>query len=128
MWPRRLALTLIRAYQRWLSPHKGFVCAHRARLGGPSCSQAGARLIQRRGLRGGLPLLRERLLRCGAAHRAHQAAPRYRPVRARGDCDCGAPDLDCDACDACDACDLFDRRKKDERREAKARRKLASRR
>ncbi|MFO1250516.1 membrane protein insertion efficiency factor YidD [Inhella sp.] len=134
MQARTLALALIRAYQRWISPHKGFVCAHRAQLGGPSCSQAGARLIQRRGLRRGLPLLRERLLRCGAVHRAAQAAPRYRPLHARGDCDCGVPDLDCgpcdgcDACDACDACDLFDRKKKDRRREDRAKSRLASRR
>jgi len=128
---RTLALALIRAYQRWISPRKGFSCAHRSQLGGPSCSQAGARLIGCFGLVKGLPLLHERLLRCGAVHRAAQAAPRYRPVHARGDCDCGVPDLDCgpcDACDACDACDLFNRKKKDERREAKARRRLASRR
>lgn len=130
----RLALALIRAYQRWISPRKGFSCAHRARLGGPSCSQAGARLIQRLGLRRGLPLLRERLRRCGEVHRAGLANPRYRPIHARGDCDCGAPDLDCgpchacDACDACDVLDLFDRKKREQRRQSRALRSWQSRR
>jgi putative component of membrane protein insertase Oxa1/YidC/SpoIIIJ protein YidD len=116
---------MIRAYQRWISPHKGFVCAHRARLGGPSCSQVGARLIRLHGLRQGLPLLRERLRRCGDVQR--EVAPRYRPVSARGDCDCGgcdAPDLDCGPCDACDACDVLDlfdtKKKREKRRESRA--------
>ena len=123
-----LALALIRAYQRWISPHKGFSCAHRVRLGGPSCSQVGARLIRLHGLRQGLPLLRERLRRCGDVHR--EAAPRYRPVGVRGDCDCGGVDLDCfaDCCECGSNCNLFNSAKRDQRREERTRRKLASRR
>jgi len=33
------ALSLVRGYQKYISPHKGFICAHRALYGGPSCSQ-----------------------------------------------------------------------------------------
>lgn len=125
---RTIALALIRAYQRWISPHKGFACAHRLRLGGSSCSQVGARLIRRHGLRKGLPLLRERLLRCGDVQ--CKAAPRYRPVSARGDCDCGSADLDCfaDCCECGSNCNLFDSARGDPRREQRTRRKLASRR
>ena len=38
------ALTGIALYQRWLSPHKGFCCAHAALYGGQSCSAAIAAL------------------------------------------------------------------------------------
>jgi uncharacterized protein len=112
---RRFALALIGAYQRWISPRKGFHCAYRVHCGGAGCSAVGARLIRRHGLWAGLPLLRERLRRCGAVH-AH--APARRPLAAqRGDCDIGCidlPDLDCDGpgrwrlCDAADCCSACD--------------------
>ncbi|MFN7692468.1 MAG: membrane protein insertion efficiency factor YidD, partial [Burkholderiales bacterium] len=66
-----LALSLIHADQRRISPHHGFAGAHRVHLGGPSCSSVGARLIRRFGLRKGLPVLRLRLQRCGDGHRLH---------------------------------------------------------
>lgn len=121
---RRLALALIHAYQRWISPYKGFACAHRVHLGGPSCSAVGARLIRRFGLRNGLPLLRQRLQHCGDVHRQHHPSP-ARPLAAqRGDCDLPC-DLPCDGSDApsgrsawrclgncadcgCSPCDLLD--------------------
>jgi putative component of membrane protein insertase Oxa1/YidC/SpoIIIJ protein YidD len=37
-WLRRLLIRLISAYQRYLSPHKGYSCAHRLLHGGESCS------------------------------------------------------------------------------------------
>lgn len=92
---KAIALALIRAYQRWISPHKGFVCAHRVHRGGASCSQAGFRLIRRHGLGGGWPLLRERLRRCAAIAAQAPASQRPRPLAAqRGDCD--LPLVDCD--------------------------------
>nr|WP_317641559.1 membrane protein insertion efficiency factor YidD [Deinococcus sp. ZS9-10] len=45
-----LALTGIALYQRWLSPHKGFRCAHAAFYGGASCSAALAHAIREEGL------------------------------------------------------------------------------
>lgn len=117
---RRLALALIRAYQRWISPYKGFACAHRVRLGGPSCSKVGARLLRRHGLRKGLPLLRLRLRHCGEVHR--KAWTPYRPLAAqRGDCDfdCGGCDLDVGDCAdcSCDLADLFDFESRKKRRD-----------
>ncbi len=35
---RRVLILLISAYQRYLSPHKGYSCAHRLLHGGESCS------------------------------------------------------------------------------------------
>jgi putative component of membrane protein insertase Oxa1/YidC/SpoIIIJ protein YidD len=65
----RCALKAIRAYQRHLSPHKGFSCTLRATSGGRSCSAYGYRAIARCGLRKGLRLLRRRLHACGQQHR-----------------------------------------------------------
>jgi len=120
---RALALRLIRAYQRWLSPRKGFVCAHRVHRGGAGCSAVGFRLIRRHGLWHGWPLLRERLRRCAAV----AAASGRRPLAGqRGDCDLPVPDCDVDgngcqrcACDACSSgCDWprRDRKKPEPRR------------
>lgn len=41
-------MTGITLYQRWLSPHKGFRCAHAALYGGLFCSGAIARIIEQR--------------------------------------------------------------------------------
>ena len=44
------ALSLVRSYQKYISPHKGFVCAHRALYGGASCSQYYCETIMDKGL------------------------------------------------------------------------------
>jgi putative component of membrane protein insertase Oxa1/YidC/SpoIIIJ protein YidD len=61
------AIALIRAYQRHLSPLKGYRCAHRARTGRASCSEFARRAIARRGVVRGLVLLRLRLRACTAS-------------------------------------------------------------
>ncbi len=115
---RRLALLCIRLYQRFLSPYKGFCCAYRHHTGRGSCSALGYRAIRRFGVWRGWGVLRERLYRCGVAHR------RFHPKNARhfsyqrGECDLGcacdlAPgeviDVVCTSADCVDCgCDLFD--------------------
>lgn len=130
-----LALELIRAYQRWVSPYKGFACAHRVHRGGPSCSVVGARVLRRFGLWRGLPVLRLRLRTCGAVHQLHRTQPMHlhpHPrrmfsgllLRQRGDCDLPCDVVDCDGpggkkdwlCDCLSCgCDWPDRKKRDER-------------
>lgn len=113
---RRLLLALIRAYQRHLSPRKGFRCAYRAHTGRASCSELGRRAVRRHGVLRGWRLARARMHRCGVAHR------RYGPLHPRhqaGFCDC---DLPCDLGDLCAASDLCDcdwpeRKKKDKDQE-----------
>ncbi len=61
------ALALIGAYQRHLSPRKGYLCALRASRSGRSCSRYGARAIARVGVRRGAILLWRRLRECSAA-------------------------------------------------------------
>jgi putative component of membrane protein insertase Oxa1/YidC/SpoIIIJ protein YidD len=69
----RLALAAITAYQRHISPRKGFCCAHRVQHGGPSCSEYARQTLIVYGLRQTMPLLRQRLRACRAAARALMA-------------------------------------------------------
>jgi putative component of membrane protein insertase Oxa1/YidC/SpoIIIJ protein YidD len=100
----RWALRAIRAYQRHLSPRKGFSCALRAASGRPSCSVYGYRVIARCGLRKGWRLLRRRLDACGQQHRSGAGPLSYQ----QGSCDPGCGDLSCDVGDVVSgACDLL---------------------
>lgn len=98
-------MAAIQAYQRHLSPRKGYGCAYRLAHGGSGCSGVGLRLVRRHGVVDGLALLRRRLHKCGEAHaaqRARHAAYRRARLSQRGDCDPGCDVLDC--CDLpCDA-------------------------
>ena len=63
----RLAIAAIVAYQKHLSPRKGFRCAHRALHGGASCSEFVRRAIVQHGVRDAVPLSRLRFSECRAA-------------------------------------------------------------
>ena len=65
-----LALAAITAYQRHLSPRKGFCCAHRVQHGGPSCSEYARQTLTGYGLWQTVPLLWQRLRACREAARA----------------------------------------------------------
>ena len=91
---RNFALAVIRTYQRYLSPYKRFGCAYRTHTGHSSCSALGYRAIQIHGAFAGFVILRERLYRCGVAHRRYTPSPPRPHVKQRGDCDIG-----CDGCD-----------------------------
>ena len=61
------AVAAIGAYQRYVSPHKGFGCAWRAHTGGPSCSAWGRRVMGRFGWVMGWALLMRQFRRCQQA-------------------------------------------------------------
>lgn len=82
--PTAAALALIGLYGRYLSPHKGFRCAHAALHGGPGCSGAVADILTRRGLRGGWGEVAARVAACRAAHDALRGQ-----AGVRGVCCCG---------------------------------------
>lgn len=128
-----LALNIIRFYQHFISPFKGFCCAYSHHTGHASCSTLGFRAIQRYGVIDGFFVLRRRLYLCGVSHRRY-SPPKLRPHRKqRGDCDIGC-DLPCDngcklpnlkscpmfnvlnCADACN-CDWPSSNKKDEKKE-----------
>jgi len=66
-WPVRGLAALITFYQRRLSPHKGFRCAHCVLHGGVSCSAHAKSLLLRRGLLRAFRGMRARFAACGAA-------------------------------------------------------------
>lgn len=78
----RLAVAAVVAYQRWISPRKGFACAHRLRHGGPSCSEFVKQRIAHEGLRAALASLRPRLDSCRAASLPLAASRPTRPDHA----------------------------------------------
>lgn len=47
---RKVGIVAIAGYQKHISPHKGFVCAHRVLYGGESCSAYIKRVIAQEGL------------------------------------------------------------------------------
>jgi len=122
-WPTQAALAAIGLYQRFVSPHKGFRCAHAVQTGRRGCSALGARAIRRHGLWGGLGVLGCRLDACALSHeewRAARGTPRLHRQSGLCDFDCGGADcnpfdacdvVDC-ACDAADCLDCCDRRKR----------------
>lgn len=107
---RRALLAAIRAYQRFVSPHKGFCCAYRRHTGRASCSVFGYRAVRHYGVFAGLALVRRRTYYCGVAHRRYGSQARSPLHRQRGLCDIGC-DLPCDV--GCDVpslgqfCDLL---------------------
>ena len=87
--PARSAATLITAYQRFLSPYKGYCCAHRALNGGLSCSQAIKRLVLRYGLLVSWPLVRARLDSCREAYVELMAQDKEKDITSNGESEYG---------------------------------------
>lgn len=58
----------IRDYQRYISPHKGFSCAHRKLYGKVSCSGYFRESVAKEGLSKSLQLFPDRLAECKEAH------------------------------------------------------------
>lgn len=80
---RMPALGLIWAYQNFISPYKGFSCAHRVVHGGAGCSGYAKERIRESGLLAAIPDIRERLQDCRAT-----------ALAARSNCDCHDDDYD----------------------------------
>ncbi|MBL8470924.1 MAG: membrane protein insertion efficiency factor YidD [Rhodocyclaceae bacterium] len=64
---KRLCLALIRTYQQYISPYKGWHCAHAHVHGGLSCSNYGIKVISENGFMQGMILLRKRFNECATA-------------------------------------------------------------
>ncbi|MFW6296739.1 MAG: membrane protein insertion efficiency factor YidD [Halothece sp.] len=63
-----LAVLAIQGYQKYISPHKGFCCAHRKLYGGNSCSQYVKNMIIQEGIWNAIPLSRQRFKDCRSAN------------------------------------------------------------
>lgn len=66
----RFVVLLIDLYQRFLSPYKGYRCAHARYHGGASCSGAVKRIVIEQGVVHGAPLIRQRFRDCHMAYMA----------------------------------------------------------
>jgi putative component of membrane protein insertase Oxa1/YidC/SpoIIIJ protein YidD len=69
-----LAIGSIKAYQKFVSPHKGYRCAHAQVHGGLSCSSYALAAIDENGVSRGLMLLIERFKECAAAAAVNRQA------------------------------------------------------
>ena len=67
-WPSYAVATLITGYQKYLSPFKGFSCAHRVLHGSESCSQHVKQTILQKGLSDAWPDSRQRFRDCRSAY------------------------------------------------------------
>ncbi|OAN75345.1 hypothetical protein A8B78_16400 [Jannaschia sp. EhC01] len=63
----QIALGAIWGYQRFVSPHKGWRCAHSVLHGGTGCSGYAKHAIRDNGLWGAIPDIRQRLRDCRTA-------------------------------------------------------------
>ncbi|WP_375539788.1 membrane protein insertion efficiency factor YidD [Cylindrospermum sp. FACHB-282] len=83
---RQISTTAITGYQRHISPHKGFACAHRVLYGGESCSEYIKGAIAQDGLKRALIKSRERFLACKQANQIlHSQTEKERTDRGRGE-------------------------------------------
>lgn len=118
---RAIAIASITGYQKHLSPHKGFSCAHRILYGGDSCSQYIKTAVAQRGLSGAIALSQHRFAACKQAHhilRSQVGAtgqPRKKPKPSSPnrvqDCACTelTSEVGCDACtDSLECLNLLD--------------------
>jgi len=66
---KNAAVLCIEGYQRYISPHKGYCCAHRALHNRMSCSESVKSIIIKYGIYRSLPLIVRRFKACNAAYK-----------------------------------------------------------
>jgi len=108
-----LALVLINFYQNYLSPYKGFCCAHAALNKGDSCSEAVKKIIIKHGLWTSYPLIKTQFHECKTAYKQLLDNNKKKPKDKdkKGKCyDCCDPSAACDVgnCIPKKGCDLPD--------------------
>ncbi|MBD2175899.1 membrane protein insertion efficiency factor YidD [Pseudanabaena sp. FACHB-1998] len=83
---RGLAVTAITGYQRFISPHKGFSCAHRVLYGCDSCSQYFKRVIAEEGIFTAIANAKGRFRECREANEILKMRRAERRARCRQNC------------------------------------------
>ncbi|MBD2542477.1 membrane protein insertion efficiency factor YidD [Planktothricoides raciborskii] len=91
-WTRKKLASSIAVYQRYLSPLKGYSCAHRVLYGGESCSQYVKRMILERGLVDAVFYSRQRFQDCKSAYFILTEKHRNIPLACHGDCCLSGPE------------------------------------
>lgn len=102
---QKAAITLINGYQKYISPYKGFKCAHAAYYQGDSRSVAIQNIITETGVIDGYPLIRKRFAECRAAYvqlqSEHHSKQDKRKTKKGKE-----KENKCDSCDPCGAAEL----------------------
>jgi putative component of membrane protein insertase Oxa1/YidC/SpoIIIJ protein YidD len=93
----------IGAYQRYLSPYKGFCCAYRAHTGKRSCSSYGRAIVQKLGLFAFLTALPRQFERCKLAYQKLLASRALMSANASTSNPKKKKNSDCSPCDVADA-------------------------
>lgn len=79
---RGLAVTAISSYQKFISPHKGFSCAHRVLYGCESCSQYFKQVIAEEGILTAIANAKGRFQECREANEIlKKRREKYKPCR-----------------------------------------------
>ncbi|MCW6034997.1 membrane protein insertion efficiency factor YidD [Spirulina subsalsa FACHB-351] len=95
---RKTGVILIGGYQKYLSPHKGFSCAHRVLYGSESCSQYVKKMLIEQDLQSAISLSRERFGRCKTAKiilRSETLEEKRRREKKNSSGDCGCSPEGC---------------------------------
>ncbi|WP_084722232.1 membrane protein insertion efficiency factor YidD [Photobacterium aquae] len=107
---RRAVVVLIRFYQRYISPYKGYRCAHAYYRQGDSCSEAIRKLVIEHGVVKSLPLARKRFQDCRTVYliesqndRKEKRKRRWRNCLETCDCYCQPDVIDCIPTNYCDS-------------------------
>ncbi len=105
----RAALGSIWIYQTWISPYKGFRCAHSVLHGGSGCSGYAKSVIRNHGFFRAIPMVKQRFRACRVAYFTlrHDANAANQPAKKKKSDSCGKQLRDgcCDAAifEGCDA-------------------------
>jgi len=103
---RKICIALIDFYQRFVSPYKGFKCAHHTLHQSGSCSHAVKNLIDQKGLWKAWPAIKSRFRECS---NAYQVLTDKTSNYERADFPCDFPcDLDIGSCGADSTSTVFD--------------------
>ena len=121
----KILIYIITLYQKKISPHKGFSCAHKGLHGDDSCSEYTKKQLLEKGVINSIKPIKKRFQEChDAAVTIHQRPP----ISQRGDCDFGLSGCDLGSCDLggkgslpldclSGGCDIFSSNKKNRQRD-----------
>ncbi|MBD2509923.1 membrane protein insertion efficiency factor YidD [Nostoc punctiforme] len=77
---KTMAIESITAYQKYISPSKGFSCSHRLLHGGDSCSNYVKRMLSEQKLHEAVQSSIKRFQGCGAASKTLKAKANFRCI------------------------------------------------
>ena len=80
---RETMIIVIRLYQRFLSPHKGYVCSFATVHSAPSCSCAAITTLSEMPMGDAVPAMRQRFNKCAEAYRLASIDSRFQVRQGR---------------------------------------------